>query len=65
LLVAVVLSAQATDVGVNKATRLLFAGGEDAAAKMVALGEEASSSTSRRSAVQRQGEERHRAQSRC
>ena len=39
LLVAVVLSAQATDVGVNKATRLLF---EDVKtpAQMVALGEE-------------------------
>jgi endonuclease-3 len=39
LMVAVVLSAQATDVGVNKATRLLF---EDVKtpAQMVALGEE-------------------------
>jgi len=39
LLVAVVLSAQSTDVGVNKATRLLF---EDVKtpAQMVALGEE-------------------------
>ncbi len=39
LLVAVVLSAQATDVGVNKATRLLF---DDVKtpAQMVALGEE-------------------------
>lgn len=39
LLVAVVLSAQATDVGVNKATRLLF---EDVKtpSQMVALGEE-------------------------
>jgi endonuclease III len=40
LLVAVVLSAQATDVGVNKATRALFAEVADPAA-MVALGEEA------------------------
>jgi endonuclease III len=40
LLVAVVLSAQATDVGVNKATRALFAKA-DTAAKMVALGEDA------------------------
>ena len=40
LLVAVVLSAQATDVGVNKATRGLFALA-DTPAKMVALGEEA------------------------
>ena len=40
LLVAVVMSAQSTDVGVNKATRLLF---EDVKtpAQMVALGEEA------------------------
>jgi len=40
LLVAVVLSAQATDAGVNKATKPLFAVA-DTAAKMVALGEEA------------------------
>ncbi len=40
LLVAVVLSAQATDVGVNKATRPLFAIA-DTPAKMVALGEDA------------------------
>jgi endonuclease III len=39
LLVAVVLSAQATDAGVNKATRPLFAVA-DTPAKMVALGEE-------------------------
>ncbi|MBA4791338.1 MAG: endonuclease III [Rhizobiales bacterium] len=39
LLVAVVLSAQATDVGVNKATRGLFAAAATPAA-MVALGEE-------------------------
>ena len=39
LLVAVVLSAQATDVGVNKATRGLFAAASDPAA-MLALGEE-------------------------
>ncbi|MGB7405973.1 MAG: endonuclease III [Pacificimonas sp.] len=39
LLVAVVLSAQATDVGVNKATAELFAEVQDPAA-MVALGEE-------------------------
>ena len=38
LLVAVVLSAQATDVGVNKATRALFKVA-DTPAKMVALGE--------------------------
>src|ERR1700693_5200724 len=38
LLVAVVLSAQATDAGVNKATRLLFPV-VDTPAKMVALGE--------------------------
>jgi endonuclease III len=39
LLVAVVLSAQATDAGVNKATPMLFAVA-DTPAKMVALGEE-------------------------
>ena len=39
LLVAVVLSAQATDVGVNKATRALFAIA-DTPQKMLALGEE-------------------------
>ncbi|MDB5571339.1 MAG: nth [Hyphomicrobiales bacterium] len=39
LLVAVVLSAQATDAGVNKATRALFAAA-DTPRKMVALGEE-------------------------
>jgi endonuclease III len=40
LLVAVVLSAQATDAGVNKATKALFAAA-DTPKKMVALGEEA------------------------
>jgi endonuclease-3 len=40
LLVAVVLSAQATDAGVNKATRKLFALA-DSPEKMLALGEEA------------------------
>jgi len=39
LVVAVALSAQATDVGVNKATRALFAE-VDTPAKMLALGEE-------------------------
>lgn len=39
LLIAVLLSAQATDVSVNKATRLLFALAPDAAS-MLALGEE-------------------------
>ncbi|TCO74234.1 endonuclease III [Rhodovulum euryhalinum] len=39
LLVAVALSAQATDVGVNKATRALFAA-VDTPEKMLALGEE-------------------------
>jgi endonuclease-3 len=39
LLVAVVLSAQATDVGVNKATRALFAAA-DTPANMAALGED-------------------------
>jgi endonuclease III len=40
LLVAVVLSAQATDTGVNKATKLLFAEA-DTPQKMLALGEDA------------------------
>jgi endonuclease-3 len=40
LLVAVALSAQATDVGVNKATRALFAVA-DTPARMLALGEDA------------------------
>ena len=40
LLVAVVLSAQATDAGVNKATRTLFAAA-DTPERMVALGEDA------------------------
>lgn len=40
LLVAVVLSAQATDAGVNKATRALFKAA-DSPAKMLALGEDA------------------------
>ncbi len=40
LLVAVVLSAQSTDIGVNKATRLLFEN-VTTPAQMVALGEEA------------------------
>ncbi|MDO9639634.1 MAG: endonuclease III [Pseudotabrizicola sp.] len=40
LVVAVALSAQATDIGVNKATRALFAIA-DTPAKMLALGEEA------------------------
>jgi endonuclease III len=39
LLIAVVLSAQATDAGVNKATKALFARA-DTAQKMVALGED-------------------------
>ena len=39
LLVAVVLSAQATDTGVNKATRALFASA-DSPEKMLALGED-------------------------
>ncbi|MEZ5877230.1 MAG: endonuclease III [Tepidamorphaceae bacterium] len=39
LVVAVALSAQATDVGVNKATKILFADA-DTPEKMVALGEE-------------------------
>ena len=44
LLVAVVLSAQATDAGVNKATRALFKVA-DTPRKMLALGEERCGST--------------------
>lgn len=40
LLIAVLLSAQATDIGVNKATRHLFAAA-DTPARMLALGEDA------------------------
>lgn len=47
LVVAVALSAQATDVGVNKATAKLFALA-DTPEKMLALGRPASRSTSRR-----------------
>ena len=46
LLIAVLLSAQATDVGVNKATRKLFPVA-NTPAKLLALGEEASPNTSR------------------
>ena len=48
LLVAVVLSAQSTDAGVNKATRGLFQVA-DTPAKMLALGEEGCASGSGRS----------------
>ena len=61
LLVAVVLSAQATDAGVNKATRALFAVA-DTPEKMLALGEDAVRDyikTDR--ALSQQGQERHRA----
>jgi endonuclease III len=56
LLVAVVLSAQATDVGVNKATRRLFSGGKDPAAndRPRRRGAEAAHQDDR--TVQRQGE---------
>ena len=46
LLVAVVLSAQATDAGVNRATRALFKVA-DTPQKMLELGEEACATTSR------------------
>jgi endonuclease-3 len=49
LVVAVALIAQATDAGVNKATRALFQVA-DTPQKMLDLGEEASSSISRPSA---------------
>ena len=58
LLVAVVLSAQATDAGVNKATKPLFAIA-DTAAKMVALGEAAVHGADQdHRPVPQQGEER-------
>ena len=61
LLVAVVLSAQATDAGVNKATRALFAVA-DTPEKMLALGEEGSASISAPSAC---GATRPRTSLRC
>ncbi len=62
LLVAVVLSAQATDAGVNKATPALFAIA-DTPEKMLALGEERLRELHpHHRAVQHQGEERDRAQ---
>jgi endonuclease-3 len=61
LLVAVALSAQATDVGVNKATRALFAE-VDTPEKMVALGEAGLKRTSRPSAC---STPRRRTSSRC
>ena len=61
LLVAVVLSAQATDAGVNKATRALFAVA-DTPEKMLALGEEKRARLHQdHRALSQQGEERHRA----
>ena len=66
LLVAVVLSAQATDVGVNKATRALFARGRRRPQQMVALGEDGLKAAHQDDRpVQHQGEERHRAVARC
>ena len=61
LLVAVVLSAQATDAGVNKATPALFAAA-DTPAKMAALGEARVQRPDQdHRAVPHQGEERRRA----
>ncbi len=61
LLVAVVLSAQATDAGVNKATPALFAAA-DTPQKMVALGEERVRDYDQDDRpLPHQGEERHRA----
>ena len=61
LLVAVVLSAQATDAGVNKATPALFAIA-DTPEKMAALGEERVTELIKTSrALSDQGQERHRA----
>ena len=65
LLVAVVLSAQATDIGVNKATRALFAVA-DTPQKMPALGEAGLQRHHQDDRpVSQQGEERHRAVARC
>ena len=62
LLVAVVLSAQATDVGVNKATKKLFALADTPEA-MLALGEDRVRELIKTIGLfQQQGEERHRAQ---
>ena len=61
LLVAVVLSAQATDAGVNKATRALFAVA-DTPQKMLALGEDTRARLHQdHRALSQQGQERHRA----
>ena len=65
LLVAVVLSAQATDAGVNKATPALFKLA-DTPEKMVALGEaKRARSDQDHRAVSHQGEERGRAVAEC
>ena len=61
LLVAVVLSAQATDAGVNKATRALFAGRRHAAEDARARRGEAARLHQDHRALPHQGEERHRA----
>ncbi len=61
LLVAVVLSAQATDAGVNKATRPLFEVA-DTPEKMLELGEEKVARLHQdHRALSQQGQERHRA----
>ena len=66
LLVAVVLSAQATDVGVNKATEHAVRSGADTPDKMVALGEaELGDYIKHHRALAQQGEERDRAVARC
>ena len=61
LLVAVMLSAQATDAGVNKVTPVLFRLA-DTPAKMLALGEEACGRRSRRSGCSTRRQEHHRRQ---
>ncbi len=63
LLVAVVLSAQATDAGVNKATRALFKVA-DTPRNMAELGEERLGVYPHHRPVAQQGQERHRALSR-
>ena len=64
LLVAVVLSAQATDASVNIATRPLFAQSQDAASRWWSSARRGSGGDQDDRPVQHQGEERHRASAR-
>jgi hypothetical protein len=65
LLVAVVLSAQATDVGVNKATRKLYPGRQYAGGDPGARRGRAEGLHQHHRPVQREGRERHRAPAAC